>query len=283
MRALLENPLWHKALAERKWQRFFGAVSGIFLAVALLSLLDGIIAQMREGQNLIQLLPGQEITLSGPCALKQPLERDLIVRFTPADAPLTFTFDGFFSGYWFGNGMWRARISAAENANPGKFSLQVSFRGASATTAQGYQLEIFANASVLQAASLSQLQRHLGINPFVLAGWTGLIGVICGSVTYIFGRLYHGRLRELGLSEICAADPRNSLIWCLVPPDMSPHSGFDRMVLDASGHVIAEARTLEWKRGRLQLALLDRCSTPPGALVCLRHPSERLMAKADSI
>lgn len=280
MRALLENPLWHKALMERKRQRVIGAASGVFLTIALLAMLDGLIAQMREGDQLLQLLPGQAVTISGPVRFQNPLERDLVARFTPENAPLEFRLEGFFSGYWFGNGMWRGTITAAEKADAGDFDLRISFLGAPASTTQIYKIEIFSDAMALRAASPSLLRRFTGLNPFLMAAWTGVCGVLLGIVTYIFGRRYNDLLTRLGLSEICASDPRNSLIWCIIPKDMCPHFGLDRMVLDANGHVVAEARTLEWKKGRLQLALLDINAPPPRALICLRHPCEPAHAKS---
>lgn len=280
MRALLENPLWPKAIRERQRQRFFGTASGIFLALALLALLDGLIAQMRQGENLIQLLPGGETAISGPVAIPNPLESDLAAHFTPGDSPLEFQLEGFFSGYWFGNGMWRGLLSATKNANAGDFALRIAFHGAPASTDQIYKIELFPDAAALRAASPSLFRRHTGLNTFGLSAWASAAGAFCGIITYIFGRRYHGLLAEQGLSEICASDPRNSLIWCIVPEEMSPRSGLDRMVLDATGHVVAEARAMEWKKGRLELALLDMRAPPPRALICLKHPCEAATHKS---
>lgn len=283
MRALLENPLWPKAGVERNYQRLFGAISGVLLAIALICLFDGLLAHMRQGSNDFRLLPGQAITVSGPAVLKNPVNSDLVARFSPENCPLRFDLEGFYTGYWFGNGMWRGHILANEASDPADCALRISFKGAPAQTIQAYKIRIFANEEALRAASLSMVDRFFGLNPFIIAAWCGIFGVICGLVTYYFGRGYGNILRELGLAEIYAQDPRAATIWCLAPRDLAPKPGLARMVLDKDGHAIAEARSVAWKKGKLQLQLMDDKEIPSGALVCLRHPEERHAFKAGNI
>lgn len=272
MRDLLENPVWLNATLNRKYQRLFGAISGFFLAVALISLFDGLIAQMRQGANELEFLPGEAITVSGPAVLKNPLRSDMIARFTPGDAPFRFQLEGFFTGYWFGNGMWRGQIVAEEAGSPGQYELRISFRGAPAQTMQKYELRIYADQKARHAGALSFIQRLTGTNPFMLATGTGIIGIFCGLVTYWFGRRFGNLLTQLGLSEVYSSDAASSSLWCLSPVPF--RAGLPRMVLDADGHILGEARTAGWKKGKLQLTLMDERGIPPGALVCLRHPEQ---------
>lgn len=272
MRDLLENPLWPKAKANRKYQRIFGAVSGILLAVALLALLDGLIALIRQGSNELEFLPGQSIILSGPSALKNPVNSDILVTFIPPDAPFRFQLDGFFTGYWFGNGLWRGSIIANDYAEPGEYGLRIAFRGASAQSAQQYKLFVYPDASAMQASALSWIRRFFGINPFILAALIGAIGILCGLITYIYGNRFAKILASLGLAEIYSAEPEKAAIWCIAPQSVAPAPGLARVVLDSEGNIIGEARAVAWKKGRLQLVLMDERQPPPGSLVCLRHP-----------
>lgn len=272
MRALQENPLWQNARTNRKYQHILGTVSGIFLAVALFALFDGLLALMRKGTNELEFIPGQSLIISGPAALKNPVNSDVIARFTPEGAPLSFELEGFFSGYWFGNGMWRGKILADMTAEPGEYEARISFKGAPAQSAQMYRFLVFADHAAMRAASLSWIRRYSGINPFVLSAWAALAGVLCGMATYWFGRRFAQYLTRLGLCEVYSADAATSSIWCLVSKRLAPQPGLARMILDADGNIFGEARSISWQKGKLKLSVLDEREIPHGALVCLRHP-----------
>lgn len=274
MRSLLKNPLWLWAKKYRARQRLTGWLSGILLALAMLALFDGLIAQMRQGANELELLPGQSITISGPCAVKNPLPEDLSAQFTPENAPLAFELEGYFPGFWFGNGMWRGKITAEETAQPGDYGLRIAFRGATSATAQQYLIRIFAGPANLQAASLSFITRMLDLNPFMLAAVLGCAGIGLGILTWWFGSRFYKALPDLGLAEIFASDPKDSTLWCFAAKELAPKPGQVRMVLDRDGHVFGEARCLLWQKGRLKLVLMDEREIPAGSLVCLRHPAD---------
>lgn len=273
MRALLQNPLWRQAAGERLRQRFLGRISGILLAIALAALFDGLLAQMRVGHQELDLLPGESITISGPVALRNPLASDIIASFAPEGAPLRFELDGFFTGYWFGSGMWRGRIEALPEADTGRYILRVSFRGASARNAQRYALNIYADASAMRAASLSFIRRYTGFNPFLLAAFAGCLGILLGSATYFFGRGYTRKLHALGLAQIYSRNESEAVIHCLAPKELAPPAGSDRIVLAVDGRVVGKARVLSWQKGKLKLKILDGFVLPLDALVCLKHPS----------
>lgn len=271
MRSLLDDTTWLKAQTARKYQKAFGRVSGIFLAIALIALFDGLLASMRAGSNELDLLAGGSISLSGPAALKNPVSSDLSARFTPVSAPLTFELDGFYAGYWMGNGMWRGTIAASPDAAPGKYKMRVTFRGASAQTAQNYQINVYANALAMREGSLSFFRRWLDVNSFIVAPICGAIGVLFGLITYYFGRKYTLFLLQLGLAQIYRSTA-DGAIWCMAKAEMAPRSGNSRMVLDETGALLGEARAEEWSRNKLRLKMLGERSVPPGALVCLVPP-----------
>ena len=277
MRSHFDPRLWHAAALARRRQHALGLVSGILLAVALLGLFDGLLAEMRAGANQLELLPGESLTLSGPAALKNPVTSDLVARVTPPDAPLRFTLEGFFTGYWFGNGMWRGEIAALPEAAPGRYGLRITFRGAAGQAPQVYTLIVHEDAAARRAASLSFLRRWLDVNPFVLAALCGGLGVLLGAATYAFGRRHVHLLAALGCSEVYRAGMAGEdvRLWCLAARGAAPRPGTVRMVLDREGAIIGEARVEQWRKGSLELTLLDGRPVPEGCLVCLRAPATR--------
>lgn len=272
MRAFFDKQIWRDASAARKWQRLAGRASCVFLAIALVALFDGLVAEMRGGSNELELLPGQSISLSGPAALKNPLNSDLKATFSPERSFLHFNLEGFFTGYWFGSGMWRGSVGAGMDAEPGHYGLRIAFRGASAQSAQKYAINIYADAKAMREASRSFFRRLLDVNPFICAALAGLSGLLLGIATYFFGRRYAKFLALLGLSEIYRANAADGRLWCLAPRDLAPREGNARMVLDSSGKLRGEARVESWRKGKLELVLLDGLAAPEGALVCLKPP-----------
>lgn len=275
MRSHFDPALWRAAGAARAWQHRLGWLSGILLAVALAGLFDGLLAEMRAGPNQLEFLPGATATVSGPAAFKNPVSSDLVARFSPQDAPFAFEPEGYFTGYWFGNGMWRGVIRAHDGAAPGRYGLRVSFRGAS-QAAQEYTLLVRADEAAMRAGSLSLLRRILGLNPFLLAAWSGCAGVLLGVATYALGRRHARLLARLGCGEIYRSGPAAGgfRVWCLAAGNLVPRAGAVRMLLDSEGHICGEARVERLHRGSLELTVLDGTLPGPGSLVCLRPPTQ---------
>lgn len=269
MQAFRHTPLWRQAQGAREYQHSFGCLSGILLAAALIGLFDGLIAQMRQGANELEFLAGQTLTVSGPAVLKNPVISDLVVRFAPECAPFAFKLEGFYTGYWFGNGMWRGQIHALPESEPGTYDLRIAFKGTPAGTAQNYRLKLFESVTALRAGSLSWIRRYLDVNPFILAAWSGVAGIAFGIITYLFGSRYSRFLGRLGLAEIYAIDARTGVICCLAQKALAPNPGNECAVLDRRGNRLGEARVLNWKKGKIWLAFAGANKLPAGALIHL--------------
>lgn len=268
------TPLWNACRQTRQRQRLVGKVSALLLAVALLGLIDGLLAGMRAGSDQVEILSGQAVPLSGPSALKNPLNSDVQVRFTPENAPLHFNLEGFFTGYWFGNGMWRGEVRAEPQAEPGSYELRLSFKGATAQSAQKFVLVVWADEEAQRAGSLSWIRRITGWNPFMLAAWCAGLGLVCSALTYLLGRRYFRLLTQLGCGEVfrVSAEGAPCHIWCLASGPGTPRPGEARQILDAAGQPLGEARAEKAHKGVLELVMLDDVPVLPGCLVCLRPP-----------
>lgn len=264
--------LWQALRRHRRLQRFWGGCSALLLAAALLGLLDGVQALMRLGADHLEMLPGGSETLSGPCPFKNPLSSDMEVRFTPENAPLSFSLEGFFAGYWFGNGMWRGEVRAEPGAGPGRYALRVIFKGAAAQSAQKYVVVLRADEASQRAASPSWIYRITGWNAFITAASLGCLGFFCGLGTYWLGRRCFHLLAKLGCAEVfrVSAGGEPCRIWCLAAAPGGPRPGDVRRVLNDAGQTLGEARAVKVHKSVLELVMLDGASALPGCLVCLR-------------
>lgn len=296
MQTVLDANTWEACQEIRQRQHRLGLVCAVLLAVALLGLVDGLQGLMRSGANTLELLPGKTAALSGPLTIKNPVMRDIEVSFTPADAPLNFNLEGFFAGYWFGNGMWRGTVSAEHQAEPGEYRMRVAFRGAAASTFQNYTVQVHADDDDMRAHSTSFVLRLAGVNPFALAaGFVGL-ALLVGVGVYRQGSRLIRMLVRMGCGEVVRVQEEKDgvRLWCFLYGSRPPYEGTVCAVINTEGGVLAHARAGTAAKGSLQLFISRRdvaqkgsgpaqsesgpaqkeiyFAVRPGCLVCLRPP-----------
>lgn len=264
MKNLNETPDWPYILAARKIQRICGVISGIMLTLALLALFDGLLAQMRAGSNTLEILTGSSMAISGPVPIKNPVKSDLIVKFTPNAPAPDFNFEGFFTGYWFGSGMWRAEVHAPEDLPTSEYELRVAFKGASAQSAQVYKIDIFRTTTDLREASHSFLTRIFDLNPFIFASICGIIGLLSGIITYIAGQKYLFAL--LGLEIVQVYPDSDDSLWCFCPERLAPVPATSLALFDEDGCFLGLGKSVELKKGKLKI----RSNCVKAGLVCLK-------------
>lgn len=271
----LDQKLWQASRKTRSRQRVFGWFSAFLLAVALIGLIDGLLAQMRTGSDFLELLPGDAVVLSGPLPLKNPVTGDLQAQFLPDTAPLHFQLDEFFAGYWFGNGMWRGTVAAEPLAEQGSYALRVRFRGAAPSTVQRFNVRVWEDKAARRAGSASFIHRFTGWNPFALAASCGIMALLCGLCVYGLGRRYARLLAALGCGEVfrLRMEDGGCRLWCLLHGLKAPAAGQACTVLDAQGNALGTAIVDVQRKGVLELLMREPEGVLPGSAVCLRPAS----------
>lgn len=194
---------WKLYASGRGRQYTAGLLSAILLVVAFTVLVDGLVSQMRGGGSYrIEMLIGSSEPVSGPMNDSNATASDMEAFPIPKDAPLSFEFDGFFSSYWFGTGMWRGRIIASETAPSGTYGMAIGLKGTPASAHQTYTIALAATQAEQDAQSLSFTRRWTSWNPFIVAAILGAIGLGAGLGAYLLGRRCDALVADLGLSEI---------------------------------------------------------------------------------
>lgn len=301
MGEFIKSQGWQDCLQTRARQRYWGALCALLLCFALMGMFDGLQGLARSGADVIEMLPGGSLSISGPLTIKNPVNSDLKAQFTPANPALIYDLEGFFAGYWFGNGMWRGSVRADAEAEPGSYSLKVSFRGAAASTTQHYTVIVHADETAMRAASTSYFRRITGYNPFVLAAGSCGLALLVGVMVFRLGSQYIRQLTTLGCGEIVRvqqdgvhpAQTQSSRIWCLLYGLRAPAKGTPCAVYDAQGMPLGIARAGEANKGTLELNF-DSITSPvveagatntavrPGCLVQLRPPKSLSPPATDS-
>ena len=210
---LAESPEWLLYSGARNRQRLAGVFAAVLLILAFVVLADGLLSRMRGGGSYrLEMLPGTSEAVSGPMGSGPALASEMRAFPIPADAPLSFEFQGFFTSYWFGTGMWRGLVHVSETAPSGTYALAVGIEGQPSSSFQTYTISVAASAREQDRASLSMVRRYTGFNPFYLAAIFGVFGIGTGISSFFLGRRQNALLRDLGLAEIVRVQPEGNFV-----------------------------------------------------------------------
>ena len=232
---LAETPAWLSFRGLRARQRKAGLLACCLLVVGLAVLVDGLVSQMRGGGSFrIEMLAGTAEPVSGPQASLTATEKDMEAFPIPADAPLNFEFDGFFSSYWFGTGMWRGRIRAFEYAESGIYGMAVGIRGTPSAAHQTYTVVVARSEEELNAMSLSFVRRFTGWNPFYVAMALVAAGLAASVLAFLLGRRCDGLTRSLGLAEIFRTQDEGDFLRVFMVTGLRKAEGKNFVAWDAN-------------------------------------------------
>lgn len=269
MEEFKRHNIWQTATRWRKVQKLCGMISALLFGIALLALFDGLQSKMRAGSQELDLIQGETLPVSGPCPVKNPLASDVKARLNPEDAPLSFRLEGFYTGYWFGSGMWRGHISCLPDAEPGHYEITISFKGASAQTVQKYLIRLYADVQTQRGESRALIKRLAGYDPFMVAAIAGMLALSTGILTFIGGISYMRELRRLGLYEAYRIDHINGMLWCALAKNTAPKTGAMCHLYSPDGKFIGYATVKNWQKGKLCLYCENMKSVPDDCLIGL--------------
>ncbi len=206
-------PEWLLYSNARARQRMAGLVAAVLLILAMAILVDGLFARMRGGGSYrLEMLAGTSEPVSGPMGSAPAVESDMRAFPIPVDAPISFEFQGFFTSYWFGTGMWRGLVHVSETAPSGTYALAVGIEGQPSSSFQTYTISVARSEREQYRNALSLVRRWTGFNPFWLAATFGILGIGTGLTSFLLGRRLNALLRDMGLAEIVKVVPEGDLV-----------------------------------------------------------------------
>ncbi|MDR3320174.1 MAG: hypothetical protein LBS77_04445 [Desulfovibrio sp.] len=256
-------------LVLRRRRRLFGRVCAVFIAAALFCLADGLYSAVRVGSDVVELLPGRTLMLSGPSPMKTPLNSDFTAQISPDGDDLHFILEGFFASYWFGSAMWRGAVEIADNAKPGRYELLIKFRGSPAKSAQKIFVVIWEDEAAMRAGSTSSVRRLTGVSPVVPGIVCGVVGLLLGIFTFLWGKQYLKTLSKLGYSEIfrVAVAGNDYRFFCLANGLRTPREGSHCHVFTPEGQELGQALTQTATKGILEFSIPKNIPVRSGCLV----------------
>ncbi|MDR3358208.1 MAG: hypothetical protein LBN96_05050 [Desulfovibrio sp.] len=248
-------------------------MSAVFVAAAVFCLIDGLYSSVRVGSEVLELLPGQTLMVSGPSPLKNPLNSDFSARITPPGEDVRFILEGFFASYWFGSAMWRGAVRADAGAEPGRRELLIRFRGAPAKSAQKFLVHVWESESVKRAEDPSVLRRLTGVTPAMPGIACGVAGLLFGAFTFFWGRRYLKNLSGFGCSEVFRTDitENERRVFCLANDRKSRWEGVSCRIFSPEGEEIGQAVAQKADKGILEFSMPKDAPVSAGCLVELRR------------
>ncbi len=261
----------------RRWRRLIGKIGMLCFFLALVAVLDGLVAKFFEPTNVFQVLPGEEVAVNGPLpeTIKQPEQ----LTYSSDPPGLTVTFDTIHSGYFLGGNMWRGRLAVGADQRPGKYTVSIRPRDYPPDK-PAYLLRVVVHPDVRSQRSTyySWLRRHTGYSPYLFA-LALLPGIgFAFAALFFLGRRIDALEAAQGLAEIYYAK-RQEGIWQL-SFGMGSHHGVtvgERIqVVDAQGNYIGSGQVTEVTDTDATAQVAGEQLIRPGYYACRStHPWDR--------
>jgi hypothetical protein len=180
-----------------------GRVSAFIFFIAVIAVFDGLQTLMRHEFNSIDIVPGEELLISGMLPGGATSHEDLVVEMQGDDC-LRFTPLETYKGFWMGGQMWRASLTAAMDCKPGKSVITVkdilpaedkdkTVYAGKQNPALVFGITVFADEDTRREADNSLIRRYTGLPAFGIAAVAILAAILAG----IGNWLYYGRSEKV--------------------------------------------------------------------------------------
>ncbi len=253
-----------------RWRNYAGKVGALVALLAMLSVLDGLIARFREPADLIRALPGDTVEVNGPLRQAVPSLRDM--TYTSTSEHLSLTFDALQRGYFLGGDMWRGRLTVSPQTPPGEYRLSVMvWERPAAAPPLTFRILVYADMSSRQTQSKSLWLRYAGISPWLAAAFC-LAGILLafGSV-FLLSQKIETLLAQQGRAEVYRVVKKDG--DCLIAFGLGRAHGVQVgatvTLLDPEGQPAGQATVVEVTDTDAAAAVSTTEDIQPGYLVVL--------------
>jgi len=228
------------------YRRLAGKIGLLAGLVLLVGLLDGVVTRHRTPYNVVEVLPGQTVELTGPITENVSGTGDLVAE-TSSDH-LRLSFESIFAGYWFGGEMWRGWLQVAPDTPPEKYTLTVKLRDPQ--TKQPplvFRINVYPDTASLNRHAISLVQRHAGVSPWWVVALALPVLLAVGLTVFVLSGTIDRFLAQGGKAEVYRVIRRPD--GCEVGFGLGDQHGLrigDRLTLcDPTGHPVGTVEVLD--------------------------------------
>jgi len=253
-------------LAARRRVAGFSGTAILCLVLALA--VDGMIAGGRKDPKLLDMLPGQSLSLSDTMPRGAEKLGELALR--ASDPRIAPQFTEVYSGFWLGGTLWRADLTLPAEIPPGEYTVSTYYQnGTQSTPPQDIRIRVQPNAAAVQASALSLTTRTFGLSPYVLAAMLLPLALLPMFACYLLSRRIAQALAAGGMTEIyrAIASPEGQRIFFTLAanPRLKPETRIE--VLDERGQAtIGQALVFAVKGDDVEAIMQEGVRIRPGTL-----------------
>lgn len=177
------------------------AFSGIF---------DVLVSSYRRPSNSLDVITGSSVDINGRLYGSAKASSDLMYQSTNPDLKLEFD-QKLYSGFWFGEGMWRAKVAAPQNLQSGTYRISIKYPDLKNIKPKdlkkfeklsNYTINVYEDAKALQAGSFSMITRTTGVSPWIVFAVFFPMILIGGAANYKISSILEFIMAENGQAEI---------------------------------------------------------------------------------
>lgn len=192
------------------FREILGKICLLAAIIAFTGVLDGLVSSFRKPSEMIDITIGGSADINGRLFGNAKTISDLTVERSSSDISIDFD-SQLYSGFWFGEGMWRGRLITSGNLKPGNYRLSINYPGLDNMKPKdrekiagmsSFSITVYENAEALQAASASVITRNTGVSPWIVFAVFFPFILAGGAVNYRISSIMEKLMAENGQAEI---------------------------------------------------------------------------------
>lgn len=275
-------------MTEAGLTRLRGLLGWLAMALCLgagLSLADSFLDSIRTGPDTYAVVAGDSESLTAP--LPPDVSDAAAMRVTIDHPGLRLQTTTQTQGFWLGNRMWQATVTAAPDAAPGTARVILAHPDPGQTQAkpQIFTLLLFPDKAARDAASHSRIRQWFGVPSLLAAAVCGLAAVLLGCGNYFTSKRLESRWARQGKAVIYAAknSPEGLIIAFGLGANHGLAPGAAVRVIDAAGRELARATVAQCTKADASALVRDKGSVRPGQFVTLVPPASVTDVASDKL
>jgi len=178
--------------------------------LAFFGIFDVLVSSYKRPANSLDVVSGSSVDINGRLYGSAKGSSDLLYQSSKSGLKLEFD-QKLYSGFWFGEGMWRANVIAPQNFQPGTYKISIRYPDLQNIKPKdlkkfeklsSYTINVYEDAKALQAGSFSMTTRVAGVSPWIVFAVFFPIIIIGGAANYKISSILEHIMAQNGQAEI---------------------------------------------------------------------------------
>lgn len=178
-------------------------LAALCCGLALLGVLDALVASLRTPVNLVHTLPGANVAIDGPAPEVAQAPQDLAAKDdTRRPDAFQVAITDIHRGYFLGGHRWRGNLTVSAATPPGKYTLVVYAAQNPAKGGMAFRVVVHPDEGSLRRSSLSLFLRFLDVSPWKVAFLCLPFILAAFGTVFLMSQTIERLLAARGLAEV---------------------------------------------------------------------------------